>query len=345
MADNTKIEWTRTFHKDGTVTNGATWGIITGCSVRSAGCRNCYAMKLAGTRLRHHPSRAGLTIDTANGPVWNGQVRFNQEWLDQPLRWSKSRKVFVCAHSDLFHESVPDEWIDKVFAVMALAHRHIFQVLTKRPERMRKYLENAQDSIISLMDQPDWVDLPGGKVFPRYLDSWPLKHVHLGISAENQQTYDERVIQLLQTPAAVRWISAEPLLGAVDLRLERLREWNELANANNQPWAASSIDWVVVGGESGPNARPMHPDWARSLRDQCETVGVPFLFKQWGEYVTAGHPSFSKQPGKFFWIDSAGKFLDPPPENDAADCITVKRVGKKAAGRLLDGIEYNGYPK
>jgi len=117
----------------------------------SAACKNCYAMKLAGTRLQHHPSRVGLTQDTANGPVWTGDVRFNEGWLDQPLRWKKSRKIFVCAHSDLFHESVPDEWIDQIFAVMALAPQHNFQVLTKRPRRMLAYL-SSQDR------RKEWAD-------------------------------------------------------------------------------------------------------------------------------------------------------------------------------------------
>ncbi len=126
MSDNSKIEWT-----------DATWNPVTGCSVLSPGCANCYAMGLAGTRLAQHPSRAGLTTASKAGPVWNGQVRFNEAWLTQPLTWKRPRMIFVCAHGDLFHENVPDEWIDRVFAVMALARHHTFQVLTKRAARMR----------------------------------------------------------------------------------------------------------------------------------------------------------------------------------------------------------------
>ena len=129
MADNTHIEWT-----------DATWNIVTGCSLVSPGCTNCYAMKLAGTRLRDHWSRADLTIDSKAGPVWNGQVRFNAQWLDQPLRWAKPRKIFVAAHGDLFHDGVTDDQLDQIFAVMALCPQHVFQILTKRPERMRDYL-------------------------------------------------------------------------------------------------------------------------------------------------------------------------------------------------------------
>ncbi|TPI10283.1 DUF5131 family protein [Mesorhizobium sp. B4-1-1] len=133
MSDGTSIEWT-----------DATWNPITGCQIKSPGCKRCYAMKLAGTRMKHHWSRQGLTVDTKAGPVWNGAVRFNQPWLTQPLQWTKPRMIFVCAHSDLFYEEVPDEWIDQIFAVMAASPRHIFQVLTKRPERMRDYVF-AQD--------------------------------------------------------------------------------------------------------------------------------------------------------------------------------------------------------
>ncbi len=128
MADKTHIEWT-----------DATWNPITGCSVVSPGCTNCYAMKLAGTRLQHHPSRVGLTVGSKTGPVWNGKVRRNREWLAQPLEWKKPRMVFVCAHGDLFHEDVPDDWILDVFTVMAIASRHTFQILTKRADRMRDF--------------------------------------------------------------------------------------------------------------------------------------------------------------------------------------------------------------
>lgn len=298
MADNSKIEWTQ-----------ATWNIITGCSVKSAGCRHCYAMKLAGTRLQHHPSRAGLTIDTAAGPVWNGQVRFNEEWLRQPLQWRRPRKVFVCAHGDLFHEDVPDEWIDRVFAVMADAPQHTFQMLTKRADRMRDYLLDGDRVCRAIAG---WHKGNLGRCFPAsYMSwkAWPLPNVWLGVSVEDQAAADERIPLLLQTPAAVRWISAEPLLGPVNAAF-----WlDSLPAAVDQ---RPRLDWVVVGGESGTNARPMHPEWARNLRDQCAAAGVPFLFKQWGEWAPA---------------------IDAPYE--------MQKWGKRAAGRRLDGIEHNGYPE
>jgi len=142
LSDKSKIEWT-----------DATWNPITGCAIDTPGCINCYAMRLAGTRLKHHPSRKGLTKMVKGKPVWTGEVRLNEAWLKQPLQWARPRRIFVCAHGDLFYESVPDEWIDKVFAVMALASRHTFQVLTKRADRMRAYIERTGMSI-NYLEQP-----------------------------------------------------------------------------------------------------------------------------------------------------------------------------------------------
>ena len=269
MADYTKTEWT-----------DATWSPVTGCSVVSPGCTDCYAMKLAGGRLRGHPSRKGLTIPSKAGPVWTGEVRLNEEWLDQPLRWSKPRNIFVCAHGDLFHENVPDELIDRVFAVMQQARRHRFQVLTKRPARAQAYLQ-------ALYAEAD----PNSQWNQRWFDrgfSWPLsgdetipfQNVWLGVSVEDQKRADERIPPLLETPAAVRFVSVEPLLGPITFHCEWLdTDFREL----DQPDAR--LDRIIVGGESGPGARPMHPEWARSLRDQCQAVGVPFFFKQWGTWV------------------------------------------------------------
>lgn len=349
MSDGTKIEWT-----------DATWNPITGCSVVSAGCRHCYAMKLAGTRLQHHPSRAGLTTDSKAGPVWNGAVRFNEQWLGQPLAWKRPRRIFVCAHGDLFHENVADEWIDRVFAVMALAPQHTFQVLTKRAERMRGYL--SEPALQFRLDRCCRA-LAGPAGLPP-APGWPLPNVWIGVSVEDQAAADERIPLLLQTPAAVRWISAEPLLGPVNLSRwmphEYIDEDGSTYQGQNHPcvicgqrtnalhWTyavASALDWVVVGGESGTNARPMHPDWARSLRDQCADAGVPFLFKQWGEWLPyLGLPV----PGKY---TSGGLFLrlDGRLGNQGewweGKAQAVDKVGKKAAGRLLDSKLHDGYPE
>ncbi|MGV2188802.1 DUF5131 family protein [Agrobacterium vitis] len=367
MADNTKIEWT-----------DATWNPITGCSVVSPGCTNCYAMKLAGTRLKHHPSREGLTRDTKAGPVWNGKVRFNREWLTQPLQWKRPRMIFVCAHGDLFAEGVPDDWIDQVFAVMALAPHHTFQVLTKRPERMREYIRQIPSRTPHIAKWAAW-HWGGNDPDAIYDDvvhamSAPLKNVWLGVSVEDQPRAEQRIPILLDTPAAIRWISAEPLLGGLDLR--KLPSVIFAANINaltgTLRWGGGPtetggprLDWVVAGGESGRNARPMHPDWARSLRDQCATAGVPFLFKQWGEWAPVpwklernegetdqSYIDRSEAECSQFAVSKTGyihemdhkpwsfeRVLPQPPTHQA-----IKRLGKKAAGRLLDGVEHNGFP-
>lgn len=232
MAEHSAIEWT-----------DATWNPITGCSVVSPGCTNCYAMRLAGGRLQNHPSRKGLTELTRAGPVWNGEVRFNREWLDQPSRWRRPRRIFVCAHGDLFHESVPDEWIDEVFREMWIADHHVFQVLTKRADRMRSFVEAH------------------GRVRL-------LSHVWLGVSVEDQPRANERVPELAKTPAAVRYISAEPLIGPVDLT-----QWLDY------------LQWVIVGGESGPHARDMDPEWARWILEDCQAHGVAAFMKQMARKV------------------------------------------------------------
>ncbi len=366
MSDGTHIEWT-----------DATWNPITGCSIVSPGCANCYAMKLAGTRLKHIPSRAGLTVDTKAGPVWNGQVRFNEDQLCWPLKWQRARKIFVCAHGDLFAEGVPDEWIDRVFAVMALSPQHIFQVLTKRPERMQDYLaDQAADRrihelacdmsvegrlrVVLIADREHEASAPPG--LRVYLDLWPLSNVWLGTSVEDQKRADERIPVLLETPAAVRFISAEPLLGPMDITPfvgqvhhhpdnRPSAELDAMIRAAFKGMGAIRLDWVIVGGESGPGARPMHPDWARSLCDQCAGAGVAFFFKQWGAWSVNDYDRDHDDPdwrqcdvvvretpdGQ--WLNLAGG------QGFHGDrVVRAVPVGKKAAGRLLDGIEHNGMP-
>lgn len=440
MADHTRIEWT-----------DATWNPITGCSVVSAGCKHCYAMKLAGTRLAHHPSRAGLTIDTAAGPVWTGEVRFNEAWLDQPLRWRRPRRIFVCAHGDLFHEAVPDEWICAVFAVMAASPQHTFQVLTKRPARAVRWFQRmadrntAQGYLHECLKGRMGYDNAARPAIN--LTAWPLPNVWLGVSVENQAAADERIPLLLQCPAAVRWISAEPLLAPVDLRrwgdaaaaapspdvpktwaaytwpewipateralierfwseshgrspVEWIRDnalqmmpatgarvglrpdgdrWNRVVPARSPEatmhgryvhrwnnigvvvadsgevvkcssscgpgWLSKwlqpngsyrhELHWVVVGGESGAGARPMHPAWARSLRDQCAAAGVAFLFKQWGEWIEG----MCRPDWEGLANDGTLRVDD-----ERLDVVPMSRVGKSSAGRILDGEVHDAYP-
>lgn len=408
MADHSHIEWT-----------DATWNPITGCSVVSPGCTNCYAMQLAGTRLKHHPSRAGLTRETKAGPVWTGEVRFNEQWLTQPLTWRKPRMIFVCAHGDLFHESVPDEWIDRVFAVMALAPQHTFQVLTKRSARMREYMAGHRSTIPYLGRMPlerihmeaaahmegdgGFMDAlkKAGNVYSLYLDApWPLRNVWLGVSAEDQRRADERVPDLLATPAAVRFVSAEPLLGPIDFRRLHPRPMIELTlDGLTGAWTYTQalsafenalrgvdipalparlprLDWIIVGGESGAGARPMHPDWPRAIRDRCGAAFVPFFFKQWGSWMPicamadggsdhlyepapAERPDASRRckvpalildrDGTRFDLDCFSRIVrssagDRPPFWNGFGSMTMFDVGKKAAGRLLDGLEHNAMP-
>ena len=257
----------------------------------------CYAERLAATRLKHHSSRKGLTRHGR----WTGEVRFNRGWLDQPRSWRAPKRIFACAHSDLFHEAVPFGWVMQVLRVMFETPRHAYQVLTKRPERMRYFMQCWGDvtgeNFATFHDArgPDATgqahSSPRGQLFADMLEAmgdpppgcahptfdwmggmlrWPgvPPNVWLGTSVEDQRAADERIPVLLGTPAAVRWISAEPLLGPIDLK----------AAGHDLP----KLDWVVCGGESGPRARPMDPAWARSLRDDCAECGVPFFFKQWG---------------------------------------------------------------
>lgn len=348
MADGTAIEWT-----------DATWNPVTGCSVVSPGCTNCYAMRLAGTRLKHHPTRAGLTVDTKAGPVWNGQVRLNREALHQPLGWKRPRMIFVCAHGDLFHEAVPDEWIDQVFAVMALCPQHTFQVLTKRSARMRDYLNWSQrpyriaSAALSVgRNLPDghpswsrsrWKHSPiRGCTAPTI---WPLPNVWLGVSAEDQRRADERIPELLDTPAAIRFVSAEPLLGPIDLRSIDISGDDEilplgagwLDRLEDGEVESSRLDWVIVGGESGPGARPMHPDWARSIRDQCAAADVPFFFKQWGAWAHMPMRAHFKELYREEWRRVISARV-------GVRHALMFNVGKKAAGRLLDGVEHSAFP-
>lgn len=313
MADKSKIEWT-----------DATWNPIRGCSVVSEGCRNCYAMQVAARFNKPGQAYEGLAYRNESGAHWTGEVRLIEEHLRDPLRWTRPRRIFVNSMSDLFHESIPDDWIDTIFTVMALSPRHVFQVLTKRPQRMLQFTGALTGDRLLKTAFECGLLTPTVKHVEAYAgvisgEAWPLPNVWLGVSVEDQNTADERIPLLMETPAAVRWISAEPLLGLIDLE--------------SVPTMEGSIDWVVVGGESGPQARPTHPDWARSLRDQCVAAGVPFFFKQWGEFIATAHG-----------IGPAPKGGRDQNISTSAGLMVNVRVGKKAAGRLLDGREWNEYP-
>ena len=270
-----------------------------GCSRVSEGCRHCYAerdaIRISGPGQKYE----GVVKSTTDGPRWTGDVRLVEKDLDLPLRWKRPRRIFVNSMSDLFHEKVPDEWIDRIFAVMALCPQHTFQVLTKRPERMVKYLavhssggfryENLIDRIEEAATDFEACHANIDEALPGRRDRWPLPNVWLGVSVEDQATADERIPLLLQTPAAVRWVSFEPALGPVNVdpwlgycttSCVRFGEPTVL-NTHLHP----RIDWLVVGGESGPGARPFDLAWARSAIAQCRAAGVPVFVKQLGAHA------------------------------------------------------------
>ena len=330
MSDKTGIEWT-----------DATWNPVTGCAKVSAGCKHCYAEREWPRMTRLVPAYSGRDFT---------DVRTHADRLDQPLLWMKPRMIFVNSMSDLFHPDVPDEFLPDVFAVMAAAPRHVFQVLTKRPERMRDVLNDGVFfEAVACSAKQYGIELTA--------EQWPLPNVWLGVSVEDQAAADNRIPLLLDTPAAVRWISAEPLLGPVDLNrilvnAERGFHASALHEQHDDCYYQSNaqLDWVVAGGESGPKARPMHPTWARSLRDQCSAAGVPFLFKQWGEWApgeNCGGP-MTKTEETADWFAEKWSFGTMTPKQSEEchidDEPLLYRCGKKRAGRLLDGRQHDGYP-
>lgn len=329
--NQSSIEWT-----------DHTWNPVSGCSKVSQGCKNCYA-----ERMFPRVYSRELVNDLANrdypefgekkGEVIGRRirrftdVRTHMDRLEQPLRMRKGRRIFVNSMSDLFHEDVPTEFIADVFGVMAAARQHTFQVLTKRPERMRALLADPgfREAVENCMA------LYSGERL-----TWPLRNLWLGVSVEDQPTADERIPLLLRTLAEMRFISAEPLLGPIDL--DRTLT-SPAPGGRISRWFA--LDLVIAGGESGPRARPSHPDWLRSLRDQCKAAGKAFFFKQWGEWVT-----YTKEadalglPWKFLKIDGTLHDYDMPAVRYDASDASMIRVGKKAAGRTLDGREHSELP-
>lgn len=342
MSDASKIEWT-----------DATWNPLRGCTRVSEGCRNCYAERMAARYSGPGLAFEGVAEMTEHGPRWTGAVKCLPEKLDEPMKWRKPRRVFVNSMSDLFHPAVPEEFIWQVFAVMAACKQHTFQILTKRPERMAAVLGHpeAPHRFEAACDA-----LAGDKGWCYVESDYPLPNVQLGVSVENQKAADERIPLLVETPAAVRFLSAEPLLGHINLRAYPLRHvcadcghecWhherpldrkeNKVCPVCHSPWCADTeprvIHWVIVGGESGPGARPMHPEWVRSLRDQCQAAGVPFFFKQWGEWCTP-----SQMPNDLWKPE-----YDTDKHGDSSDA--PYRVGKQKSGRLLDGVLWDQMPE
>lgn len=318
-----KIEWT----------DRSDWNPIRGCTRVSPGCGGpgkhggCYAEKIAARFSGPGQPFDGFA-EMRNGEArWTGKVALIEDRLTAPLHWRKPARIFACSMSDLFHEAMDIRWIDSVFDVMRRCPQHTFQVLTKRAAIMRDYARVWQKA--------------------------PLPNVWLGISAERQPEWDERTSELRQTPAAIRFVSAEPLLGHIE--------------TGHVDGGLHGIHWVIVGGESGPRARPCHPDWVRSLRDQCQAAEVPFFFKQWGEWLPGQNdPHPNQQWGIAHWQDGGWGERDTP--NPSRNYVMwepdgtmhyggtrsgknyfkvarwAARVGKKAAGAMLDGREWREFP-
>ncbi len=274
MSGETRIEWT-----------DSVWNPCSGCSPVSAGCDRCYARRMA----KRLAGRCGYPADE---PF---RVTLHPDRLELPLRWRKPRRVFVDSMSDLFHPEVPEEFIDGVFAVMAVTPQHTYQVLTKRPARMREYVTASRNRVelaaAEWWGQQNCRRWPVG--VPRCLPRpWPLSNVWLGVSVEDQQRADERIPLLLQTPAAVRFVSLEPLLGPVDL--SRVDGSDVLSPARDSFWDGlewlrpAHLDWLIVGAETGPGARPCDPAWVQSIIDQVRAAGVPVFLKdnlKWAERI------------------------------------------------------------
>ena len=289
MGDRTGIEWT-----------DATWNPVTGCSKVSQGCKHCYAERLFPLAY----GRQRIESDGVSRQREFTDVVLHYDRLDRPLHWKRPQRIFVNSMSDLFHEAVPFEFICKVIAVAIQSPRHTFQILTKRPDRMLEWSRRHE----------------------RERHSWPAPNVQLGVSCEDQATADERIRLLLQTPAVVRFVSAEPLLGPIDLRIQ-----NQKSKIQNR------VDWLIAGGESGPQARPMQPDWVRSLRDQCVAAGVPFFFKQWGEWAPQSAIVDDGSPFAHTYLCNSSVEICERGER-------IYRVGKKRTVAMLDGREWKEFP-
>ncbi|HEU01325.1 MAG TPA: phage Gp37/Gp68 family protein [Aurantimonas coralicida] len=336
-----KIEWT-----------DDTWNPVTGCTKVSPGCAHCYAERVAA---RLWPTQYPPVEFTYHDPTISSQVsdlrvrkfidvQVHPDRLDQPLRWTRPRRIFVCSMSDLFHEDVPDEFIDQVFAVMALSPRHTFQVLTKRAERMLQWFEDSGRSAVeATMLYPQFKRWRT----PSYCANWPLPNVWLGVSVENQATADERIPLLLETPAALRFLSCEPLLGPIDLKnvkdgtvdaLDGI-DFEDVGDIRTTEWPTSSrfgdVDWVIVGGESGPKARRCRVDWVEGLIRQCREASVPCFVKQLG---ADPRTSIDQVPDFAPLVSHRGSDPDEwPPELRVREYPAEKAVTPSKASATLAG--------
>lgn len=331
------------------------WNPTIGCTKISSGCTNCYAERMsARLKAMGRPEYKDVVDDKGH---WTGKITLCPERLDQPLYWKKPRRIFVDSMSDLFHPALfgTDEaddlvnpintpFLDRIFAVMAMAKQHTFQILTKREELMFWYMmdRNLPDRIDAgveaICGEHGWC--------PTDLD-WPLPNVWLGVSIEDQEMANKRVSRLLPISASIHFVSAEPLLSGIDFSEIVMPDGDHLGTSLFNHGCGAGIDWLIAGGESGPNARPMHPDWARGLRDQFKEAGVPFFFKQWGEWALKSDRLSSNDFGVLdpdgTWFHLCTGWNGRPIDPDTGEAYMV-RVGRKKAGHLLDGQEYHEFP-
>lgn len=340
----TPIEWTDFSINPIRARHRITGAVGHYCEKITAGCKNCYASRLQ--------SRFRMPAFNEQRGDDNIEVFLDESKLEEVLRRKKPTKYFWCDMTDMFGAWVPDEMIDKCFAVMALTPWHTHQVLTKRPERMREYLTKGfgriADTIIRMRRErgDNGVAVPLQHVKPGAA-RFPLPNVWCGVSCEDQKTADKRIPLLLETPAAVRFLSCEPLLGPLNVYTYLNTKFIDSACYA----MTDRVDWVICGGESGAGARPMHSDWARWLRDQCEAAGVPFFMKQWGEWIPISQCGNGDGPGCSDYYSAKGAQsqvlqLDGRIENAyPPGAMLVFKAGKKAAGRLLDGKEHNEMPE
>jgi protein gp37 len=341
----TKIEWT---HRPGAkgvswnpvrARNKETGGVGHFCVKVSEGCKYCYAARFQ-PRFRNPVRYAAQDADKV-------EIFLDEKVLMQPIGWKEPHTVFVCSMTDLFYAGHSDDWIDRIFAIMALCPQHTFIIPSKRPDRMHEYAIN-----FSLARTKQITD---GYPSDQVIEQWPLPNVWLGTSVEDQASANDRIPLLLNTPATVRFISAEPLLGPIDFTrldvggvstIDALAGFysNDIAGISGK---CNSLDWVITGGESGPN--PLHPDWARSIRDQCQASGTAFFHKQNGSWIVT-YDRDQEDPGggslptlknkRERYLNLSGL---QHPEGERV--LIVQKASKKKSGRLLDGREHNEWPR
>lgn len=364
------------------------WPVLEGCAPCSPACDNCFAAEYAHRFGGSLPYLRGLT--TKDGK-WNGTVIMRQDQLELPLKTKKPTVWFVAERSDLFHPAVPFEFIASVFGAISHARHHNFMVLTKRPERMAEFFvwlsseTTHKEAWVATVNHAEFICgekkgargsendpaeclaisafydrsiiAKGGHPHGSHYDQWPLPNLWLGVTAENQEQAEKRIPLLLQTPSAHRFVSVEPMLGAIDLSQHLNLHWRSTAGIDlDAPQFEPRLNWIICGGESGRNARPTHPDWVRSLRDQCHAAGVPFFFKQWGEWaggkfdrrkgkMICNPSSVGEEIGRIFWTNKSFPKVKLWGESDHYWTHASTLVGKKAASRLLDGKEHLDFPE